>query len=606
MNIINVGDPRTIILLAGQTISVTTTGTITATCVSGLGLTAGATIGSIHGSTVFGSYSADGVIKLTAANRDGAYELNTDTSAAIKSVTATTGLAAFDAASKGAVLGSIGPMTQQTIGIGVVGDSRYANINVDGPKVVRTSSNWLNVALQLAGQPGRLLYQGGVTAERTDQFAARVTIAAGMSSLTDVYIKGGVNDHSQQYPTATTSGATAAANLIAYCKQLLAAGKRVFIEEEEGIDANWVPSIAAATADHALQCAIQNALVKSFCESTKGATYIEFSPVIFDRSAATSKFLLGVKYDGTHDATGIALVKAQYFIAKYPTALPFAKPIVVPSLSNYSTDPAAPNQILANPGCTTRTGGSITAATIASWVTGTAYAANSVKINGGNAYFTAAGGTSGATAPVHTSGTITDGAVLWRWLCAVPANTLPQYWACTAGSGATFMCTTEVNPDNGIDMLVLGVFTNTAGSNVQLNIGSDLISGFTGRFQVGGTYELQATVQIDEHINMGAASLQWNRGDAGSAPFNGNPPADGYATSGLWTDNQTSPRYTGQLGTYPYAKTLRTVPYTAESQATPGTIATWNMLRVKVEGAGAAGQGYAIFRVRDAKIVRVS
>ena len=74
MNIINVGDPRTISLLAGQTISVTTTGTITATCVSGLGLTAGATIGSIHGSTVFGSYSADGVIKLTATNRDGAQE----------------------------------------------------------------------------------------------------------------------------------------------------------------------------------------------------------------------------------------------------------------------------------------------------------------------------------------------------------------------------------------------------------------------------------------------------------------------------------------------------------------------------------------------------
>ena len=101
MNIINVGDPRTISLLAGQTISVTTTGTITATCVSGLGLTAGATIGSIHGSTVFGSYSADGVIKLTATNRDGAYELNTDTSAAIKSVTGPTGLDVLDAGSRG-------------------------------------------------------------------------------------------------------------------------------------------------------------------------------------------------------------------------------------------------------------------------------------------------------------------------------------------------------------------------------------------------------------------------------------------------------------------------------------------------------------------------
>lgn len=100
MNIINVGDPRTIRLLAGQTISVTTTGTITATCVSGLGLTAGATIGSIHGSTVFGSYSADGVIKLTATNRDGAYELNTDTTETIKSVTGTTGLDVLDAGSR--------------------------------------------------------------------------------------------------------------------------------------------------------------------------------------------------------------------------------------------------------------------------------------------------------------------------------------------------------------------------------------------------------------------------------------------------------------------------------------------------------------------------
>ena len=106
MNIINVGDPRTISLLAGQTISVTTTGTITATCVSGLGLTAGATIGSIHGSTVFGSYSADGVIKLTATNRDGAYELNTDTTETIKSVTGTTGLDVLDAGSRSAAKAS--------------------------------------------------------------------------------------------------------------------------------------------------------------------------------------------------------------------------------------------------------------------------------------------------------------------------------------------------------------------------------------------------------------------------------------------------------------------------------------------------------------------
>ena len=103
MNIINVGDPKTISLLAGQTVSVTTTGTITAECVSGLGLTAGATIGSAHGSKVFGAFTADGVIKLTATVRDGAYEVNIDTSVVMESVADIYGNQVFDPASKGAL-----------------------------------------------------------------------------------------------------------------------------------------------------------------------------------------------------------------------------------------------------------------------------------------------------------------------------------------------------------------------------------------------------------------------------------------------------------------------------------------------------------------------
>lgn len=76
MNIINVGDPKTITLTSGQSISATTTGNLLVECVSGLGLTAGSTIATLHGSANYGPYATDGVIRLTASVRDGAYEVS--------------------------------------------------------------------------------------------------------------------------------------------------------------------------------------------------------------------------------------------------------------------------------------------------------------------------------------------------------------------------------------------------------------------------------------------------------------------------------------------------------------------------------------------------
>ena len=49
------------------------------------------------------------------------------------------------------------------------------------------------------------------------------------------------------------------------------------------------------------------------------------------------------------------------------------------------------------------------------WVTGTAFTANSYCFNNGNYYQTTAGGTTGATAPTHTSGTVSDGGVNWTY-----------------------------------------------------------------------------------------------------------------------------------------------------------------------------------------------
>lgn len=49
------------------------------------------------------------------------------------------------------------------------------------------------------------------------------------------------------------------------------------------------------------------------------------------------------------------------------------------------------------------------------WVTGTAYLANQYVSNLGNIYYANNNGTSGATAPVHTSGVVTDGVIGWHY-----------------------------------------------------------------------------------------------------------------------------------------------------------------------------------------------
>lgn len=49
------------------------------------------------------------------------------------------------------------------------------------------------------------------------------------------------------------------------------------------------------------------------------------------------------------------------------------------------------------------------------WVTATNFVASSYCFYNGNFYFTASGGTTGATAPTHTSGTASDGGVSWAY-----------------------------------------------------------------------------------------------------------------------------------------------------------------------------------------------
>lgn len=50
------------------------------------------------------------------------------------------------------------------------------------------------------------------------------------------------------------------------------------------------------------------------------------------------------------------------------------------------------------------------------WAAGQSIAIGAYRFNGLNVYVATTAGTTGATAPVHTTGTVSDGAVSWKWL----------------------------------------------------------------------------------------------------------------------------------------------------------------------------------------------
>lgn len=602
-----------------------------------------------------------------------------------------------------------------------VGDSRIQNLTLDYPtNLVKAASNWIERLLQLTGYAGRIVYFGGVSGQRTDQYFGRLATAVATPNVTHIPLKGAVNNITQAPYTHAVSGLTISAanagaqafyDLQAMAQTALAAGKIVWIEAEEGIDSTWPAS--TWTAAMSTQMGIFNTLMEAWAQATPGVLWIKWDNLIMDRSSATNKHLVGVKYDGTHDTVGCGLYKAQYVLTQYPQALPPAQVTALnPASWTYTGTPAAPLQVLDNPGFTTKTGGTLASnggITFTAWASGAVVAAGATRYNGANMYFTAAGGTTGATAPTHTTGTVSDGGVSWTYIAGFPlwasgqvvaANTYrinagklyatlaggttgatapthttgsasdggvawvyvcpfgawaatttvaakafatnagglyyssaggttgstapthtvgtvsdggvawtylmpvmsscPQYWGTGVGSGGAIIAGTNniLNSQGttiGVEMVMVALFSQVNG-NAYLSTGSDYNAAFRGRQVVGTTYVLEASVQTDDHSNMGEVKLQWQRGDMT------NPPTCGAGSTLLWTDGQS--RYANGLGAYPILEQKRTQPLDCQAQGTAngntlGTVATWNDVRIQATGAGA---GMAIVRARNVKM----
>lgn len=116
-------------------------------------------------------------------------------------------------------------------GIVLIGDSRTEQ-NTNAARSNKNAQGCFTWAQALSRKSafwsGAAKNNLGVSGERTDQFLARLPLLAGSDAAIAV-IWGGVNDISQQYPTATTSGLTAAANIKTIVNAALSVGKKVVV-----------------------------------------------------------------------------------------------------------------------------------------------------------------------------------------------------------------------------------------------------------------------------------------------------------------------------------------------------------------------------------------
>lgn len=187
--------------------------------------------------------------------------------------------------------------------------------------------------------------------------------------------------------------------------------------------------------------------------------------------------------------------------------------LVASAADNYGVDATVTNVNLNDFGLMAGNSGTNgTGATNATaWVTATAYAAGRVVINGGNAYLTRAGGTSGATAPTHTGTAKRDEFGEWYWdnVVASDGTVLWEFIGPGAVAGPATGITVQRNAGAGTGY--------TATCNRADGVGKDLILAVTGAgatdvWQVGLTTSVAArgvagyTYQVDMAAEVIAAS----------------------------------------------------------------------------------------------------
>lgn len=229
-----------------------------------------------------------------------------------------------------------------------IGDSRA---DADFINPAQTAFNARSAFIWARALTGQRFVVGptfGKSGDRTDQFFARVPLVLA-TQAGGVHIIGCVNDIAQNYPTASTSGATCAANIISMSETFRLAGMKVIIELEVG-----ATNLSAAQVQQVHEA---NQRLADYQESATGVYLSDARAIVMNPTASTTTLAFKPLYslDGTHEVS-----RASYYHA-LATLVPIFNTILPPRNVLVRSAAELPTngrwQLLLNPIFATATGG---------------------------------------------------------------------------------------------------------------------------------------------------------------------------------------------------------------------------------------------------------
>ena len=463
------------------------------------------------------------------------------------------------------------------------GDSRIDAITIDPARLAKNMRSELVWASELTGQRFVIGPTFGKSGDRTDQVLTRMGQVLGTNAGI-LYWKAAVNDIAQNYPTATTSGATAAANTIQAAEMARLAGMKVIIALEVGAN--------GLTAAQNQQVQEYNIRMIDYQENAPGVYLSDARSAVMNpiASTTTSAFKSFFSIDGTHSVSRGAFYDAQAGLVPLFNNLLPPRSVFIRSAAELPTNGRW--QLLLNPIFATATGGAIdTKAAIATLdgTTGVTLAstnANPLATMPVGATISGTGIPAGATITAQPAGggagkyTISQAATATVSGVNVTISsiqgTIPSGWTWGTTGQALGTVSTQPDPDGiGNNVTVTCTWVNPGdGCRLFQTVGTsywsqgDLLQSVS-QVQVTSASTCLAATRLDMLVN-------------GTIGTNGSTEVqDGYhATT------------TGSLGPdQPYTATLLTRPFTVPAFTSKGYLAAY----VYLEGA-CAGSVTAVIK----------
>lgn len=330
-----------------------------------------------------------------------------------------------------------------------IGDSRVDADFINPAQTafnMRSSMIW---ARQLTGQRFVVGPTFGKSGDRTDQFLPRVPLV--LATLSGgVRIMGCLNDIAQNYPTATTSGATCAANIISMAETFRLAGMKVIIELEVGSS-----TINAAQVQQVHEA---NQRLLDYQETAIGVYLSDARSIVMNPTASTTTmaYKSGYALDGVHGISRSEYYRAQgTLVPIFNTLLP-PRNVLIRSGTELPTNGRW--QLALNPIFATATGGTIETKSATANTNGT----TTLAVTGGatppvGSTVTGSGIPAGTTITAQPSGggagnyTMSQAATATATGVAVTitavSGPVPANWTLGTVGQATGTATTQVDPD---------------------------------------------------------------------------------------------------------------------------------------------------------------